>query len=239
MNNEPVVDIVIPLYNEEKVLKPSVERLVGFLESSRFPYRYTITLANNASTDTSATVAADLSRKFPQVKVLDLKKKGKGYAVRTAWERSQGDILAFMDADLSSDLDFFRPLVDEVVENGADLSIGNRLGVGSRVYSKRATRKIASRVYNFMARVLLGTPFDDHQCGFKAMRKESFRTIAPELAEDGFVFDSEWLAVSKRHGLKIKSIDIVWHDTNESKVSLFGDSLGMFADLFRLHNRLK
>ncbi|MFA6432644.1 MAG: glycosyltransferase [Candidatus Paceibacterota bacterium] len=239
MPDHPLIDIVIPLYNEEKILRSSVERLVGFLRDSIFPYKHVITLVNNASVDSSAAVAADLAKHFPQVRVLNLTQKGKGLAIRTAWSGSTGDVLSFMDTDLSSDLNSFLPLVDEIIVKGADLAIGNRLGKSSQVFSKRFTRKAVSAVYNLMVRVLLDTTFDDHQCGFKAMKKESFLKIASRMQETGFLFDTELLAVSVRQIFTIRSIDIIWRDTDESKVSLFGDSLKMFGDLFRLRKRLK
>jgi len=99
-------------------------------------------------------------------------------------------------------------------------------------------RKAASYLYNFSARVILGTPFDDHQCGFKAMKRSAFATVAPLLEEKGFFFDTELLAISVRRGFKVKSIDIIWRDSDESKVSLFSDSIKMFADLVRLRRRL-
>lgn len=238
MADNPFIDIAIPLYNEEKRIEASVRKLLRFLQESAFPYRYRLTLTNNASTDGSRRIIEDLAKEFPQIKVINLEKKGKGLAVRTAWSKSDADILAFMDADMSSDLKFLRPLVDGVISGRCDLSIGNRLGPSSKVYSRRVVRKIVSRVYNVMARMFTGTHVADHQCGFKAMRRESFLKILPFAEEDGFLFDTEWIALSSRQGLKVCPVDIIWYDDLDSKVMLVDDSLKVWRSLLKLRRRL-
>lgn len=238
MNNDILVDIVIPLYNEEKVLAASMVTLLDFLKKSAFPYRYVITLANNASTDGSWKICTDLAQKYPAIKALDVGKKGKGLAVRTAWQQSQGDILVFTDTDLSLDLNCLRPLVDAVSVDGYDLAIANRLGKDSKIVAGKNLRKLASRVYNFLVRIVLHSPFADHQCGFKVMKKSSFMKIAPCLIETRFFFDTELVITSLREGFRIRPIDITCNESVGSSVSLFGDSMRMFGNIFRLRRRL-
>ena len=180
----------------------------------------------------------ELKRKYSNIQVLDIEAKGKGLAIRMAWKRSEANILSFMDADLSSDLSFFRVLIDFVAIEGCDLVIGNRLGPKSLVISNKLLRKVASRFYNFIARLLLRTKTDDHQCGFKAMKKEAFDIIEPYLKEKGFFFHTELIAVSHKKNFNIKPLDIIWRDSKESKVSLFSDSWKMFYDVIRLRRRL-
>ena len=228
----------MPLYNEEKTLAKSVKTVVNFLADTNFPYPYTLTLANNASTDKSWKVCLECANAFPQVRAIDIGKKGKGLAIRTAWSKSESDFLVFMDCDLASDLLFLRPLVEEVIANGAHLAIGNRHGRESRIVSRHPIRKIASHIFNLSARILLKTPFADHQCGFKAMSKKAFDAIEGQLNEEGWLFDAELLAHSVRRGYSVASVDIVWKEGEESKVSLFSDSIKMFGDLFSLHRRI-
>ena len=233
-----MIDIVVPLYNEEKELAKSVETMIDFLSVTRFPYPYKITLANNESTDGSWRICQELARIYPLVRALDVGGKGKGLAIRTAWSKSDADVLAFMDVDLSSDLSFFKVLIEPVYSGVADIAIGNRLGKSSSIISRKAMRKAASHIYNFAARAILRTSFDDHQCGFKAMRKDKFDIISNSLTERGFFFDTELLAISLRKGFKVVPIDIVWRDSEDSKVALFSDSMKMFLDLLRLRGRL-
>jgi len=239
MTSRPSVHIVIPLYNEEKILRKSVDTVVSFLHIRNLPYEIKIILANNGSSDGSWGICQDLSKQHPAVESFEVGAKGKGLAIRKVWERSDADVLVFMDADLSSDLHFLSPLIHSVVAKENHVAIGNRLGIRSQVISKKRTRKMASWAYNAMVRWLLGTSFDDHQCGFKAIRKDSFVSIAPQLQEKGFFFDTELLTMAVRKGFIVDSIDIIWRDTDESKVSLFGDSLRMFWDIVRLRRRLK
>ncbi|MFA6404795.1 MAG: glycosyltransferase [Candidatus Paceibacterota bacterium] len=233
------VDIVIPLYNEEKILTDSIMKLVEHLKSSSFPYDYSIILADNGSRDRTPLICSDLSRKYNNVKSLKIDGKGKGLAIRTAWMKSEADVLSFMDIDLSSDLDFFRPLIDSIAIKGNDMAIGNRLGPQSQVISKKKVRKISSWFYNFFVRSLFGSRLADHQCGFKAMKRSSFEKIAPLLQERTWIFDTELIVISQWYKYKIDSIDIIWRDSSESKVTLFKDSIGMFCDLLRLKSRLR
>jgi glycosyltransferase involved in cell wall biosynthesis len=217
--SQPLVDIAMPLYNEEAVLKASVERLIGFLASSGFPYTYVVTLVNNASTDGSRRIADDLARRFPEVKAMHLPRKGKGFAIRSAWDASGAAILSFMDADLSTDLKDFRALIDRIQTGGYDLAIGDRLGPGSKVVSRRSVRKILSRCYNLLMRALFRTGIADHQCGFKAMRASAYRTVAPRLRDDGFFIDTELIVLAKKAGYKIATVDVWWTDRFDSKLN--------------------
>ncbi|MEK7116786.1 MAG: glycosyltransferase [Patescibacteria group bacterium] len=235
---EMKVDIVIPLYNEEKILEKSVKTLADFLRQSNFPYDYSITLADNASTDNSQDICRELSHRYNQVRCLKIGQKGKGLAIRTAWSKSDVDILAFMDIDLASDLNFLKPLIESIAIGKNDMAIGNRRGQKSQVFSDKITRRFASKVFNFMVQIIFKSPFIDHQCGFKAISKEKFNLIMPFLSENGFFIDTELIIVSLVHGLKIQPIDIIWRDNRNSKVSLFGDSIRMFVDIFRLRYKL-
>src|SRR4051812_41753578 len=115
MSQAPLIDLVIPLYNEEGVIADSVSKTLSFLDETKFPYSYRITLANNASTDGSRGVIEGLARGDSRVRVINLDRKGKGHAVHSAWGASDAEIVAFMDADLASDLRFLKDLVEPVV----------------------------------------------------------------------------------------------------------------------------
>lgn len=232
------VDIVIPLYNEAKILEKSVNTLTDFLRQSAFSYNYSVTLANNASTDNSWDICNNLAHKHTNVRCLNIGGKGKGLAVRKAWSKSDADILVFMDTDLASDLIFLRPLIDCIVDGISDMTIGDRLGPKSKVISDKMMRRFASRIFNLMVRLILKSPFADHQCGFKAISKEKFNLILPLLRENGWFFDTELIVASLVCGLRIKPIDIIWRDKGGSKISFFRDSIKMFIGILRLRWRL-
>ena len=150
---EPLVDIVIPVYNEERDLGPSVRRLHEYL-TSRFPFPAAITIADNASTDTTLAVAQGLTKEIPGVRVLHLDAKGRGRALRAAWLQSDAEIVAYMDVDLSTDLNALLPLVAPLVSGHSDLAIGTRLGLGATVV-RGPKREAISRIYNLLLKAAL------------------------------------------------------------------------------------
>ena len=128
----PVLDVVIPVYNEEKDLQPCVLRLYEHLKRT-FPYAFRITIADNASTDTTPQVAARLEAEIPEVGNFRLEQKGRGRALRAVWSASDSPVLAYMDVDLSTDLNALLPLVAPLISGHSDLAIGSRLARSSRV----------------------------------------------------------------------------------------------------------
>src|SRR5918998_914010 len=165
-----VLDIVVPVYNEEVDLEPSVRRLHAHL-SAQFPYPFRITIADNASTDATPRIAMRLATELPAVTALRLTQKGRGRALRAAWSASDAQVLAYCDVDLSTDLAALLPLVAPLISGHSDLAIGTRLARSSRVV-RGAKREFISRSYNLLLRGTLGAGFSDAQCGFKAIRAD-------------------------------------------------------------------
>ncbi|WP_031097246.1 glycosyltransferase, partial [Streptomyces sp. NRRL S-15] len=166
----PVLDVVIPVYNEEKDLEMCVLRLHDHLART-FPYGFRITVADNASTDRTPQVAARLAGLIPEVRSYRLEEKGRGRALRTVWSHSDSPVLAYMDVDLSTDLNALLPLVAPLISGHSDLAIGSRLARSSRVV-RGSKREFISRAYNLILRSSLAAGFSDAQCGFKAIRRE-------------------------------------------------------------------
>ena len=123
------VEIVIPVYNEEDDLEASVRRLHGYL-SDRFALSWIITIADNASTDHTWGIACRLGHELDGVFALHLDQKGRGRALRTAWSASEAAVVAYMDVDLSTDLDALLPLVAPLLSGHSDVAIGTRLASG-------------------------------------------------------------------------------------------------------------
>ena len=239
MPNDPLVNIIVPVYNEERILEMSVRRIIDFLSESAFPYRYRITIVDNHSSDGTNGIATALADEFPSVRLLSLNKKGKGWAVRQGW-KEDGDIMSFMDVDLASDLIFFKPLIDAVAINGYDLGIGNRLGASSKVEDRRVVRGLVSQGYNIFMRTVFDSVIRDHQCGFKAISKTAYERIAPNLQDTNWFFDTELLVLAQREGYSIYPIDIVWKDDRNSKVSIdFKTSFEVLKATYALRKRLQ
>src|SRR5213080_1786809 len=175
------VDIVIPVYNEERDLVPSVRRLHAYLEA-RFPFRTTITIVDNASTDATWPIAEYLAAELPNVRAIHLDAKGRGRALRTAWLSSEAAIVAYMDVDQSTDLDALLPLVAPLMSGHSDVAIGSRLARVARV-RRGPKRELISRAYNFLLRLGLGARFSDGQCGFKAITAVAARRLIPAVQD--------------------------------------------------------
>ncbi|WP_143664651.1 dolichyl-phosphate beta-glucosyltransferase, partial [Streptomyces sp. NRRL B-24572] len=212
----PVLDVVIPVYNEEKDLEPCVRRLHAHLLRT-FPYGFRITVADNASTDTTPAVAAALAAEVPEVRSVRLEQKGRGRALRTVWSASDAPVLAYMDVDLSTDLNALLPLVAPLISGHSDLAIGSRLARSSRVV-RGPKREFISRAYNLILRSSLAARFSDAQCGFKAIRREVAERLLPMVEDTGWFFDTEMLVLAERAGLRIHEVPVDWVDDPDSTV---------------------
>ncbi|MFI1283259.1 glycosyltransferase [Streptomyces sp. NPDC020858] len=215
---EPVLDVVIPVFNEEKDLGPCVRRLHDHL-SRTFPYPFRITVADNASTDRTPEVAAGLAAALDGVRSTRLEEKGRGRALRTVWGGSEAPVLAYMDVDLSTDLNALLPLVAPLISGHSDLAIGTRLARSSRVV-REAKREFVSRAYNLLLRSSLAARFSDAQCGFKAIRREVAERLLPLVEDTGWFFDTELLVLAERAGLRIHEVPVDWVDDPDSTVHI-------------------
>jgi glycosyltransferase involved in cell wall biosynthesis/putative flippase GtrA len=214
----PVLDVVVPVYNEEADLEPSVRRLHAYL-STQFPYPFRITIADNASVDATPTIATRLAAQLPEVESLRMPEKGRGRALRAAWTASDAQVLAYCDVDLSTDLAALLPLVAPLISGHSDLAIGTRLARGSRVV-RGAKREFISRTYNLILRGTLAARFSDAQCGFKAIRGDVAQRLVPLVEDTGWFFDTELLVLAERAGLRIHEVPVDWVDDPNSSVDI-------------------
>ncbi|MEV8613558.1 bifunctional glycosyltransferase family 2/GtrA family protein [Amycolatopsis sp. NPDC051373] len=215
---QPVLDVVIPVYNEETDLEPCIRRLHAHLEEHA-GYAYRITIADNASTDKTLHVAETLAREFAQVEVRHLDEKGRGRALNAVWSTSDAQVLAYMDVDLSTDLAALQPLVAPLLSGHSDLAIGSRLARGARVV-RGPKREFISRCYNLILKSALAARFSDAQCGFKAIRADVARRLLPHVQDTGWFFDTELLVLAQRSGLRIHEVPVDWVDDPESSVHI-------------------
>src|SRR6476469_9099502 len=213
-----VLDIVIPVHNEERDLPGSVRRLHRYLVAE-VPYPSRITIADNASTDNTLAVAEALAEQLSDVEVIHLDEKGRGGALYAAWMASGAAVVAYMDVDLSTDLTALMPLVAPLISGHSDVAIGSRLAASSRVV-RGPKREFVSRSYNLILRSLLGAKFSDAQCGFKAVRADVARLLLPHVADTGWFFDTELLVIAERAGLRIDEVPVDWVDDLDSRVDI-------------------
>jgi glycosyltransferase involved in cell wall biosynthesis len=226
------VEIVIPVRNEERDLGPSVRRLHAYL-AGRFPFTSRITIADNGSTDGTWSAALSLAAKLDHVRAVRLEQPGRGRALRTIWSVSDSDVLAYMDVDLSTDLNALLPLVAPLLSGHSDMAIGTRLARGARV-RRGPRREVLSRGYNLLLRACLGTRFTDAQCGFKAIRRDQAERLLPQARDPGWFFDTELLVLAERAGLRIHEVPVDWTDDTDSRVDVLPTVCADLRGILRL-----
>jgi putative flippase GtrA len=226
------VEIVIPVKDEETDLAPSVRRLAAFLADG-FPFSTHVTIADNGSTDRTWAIATGLAAELPGVGAAALAEPGRGRALRSIWSASACEVLAYMDVDLSTDLNALLPLVAPLMSGHSDVAIGTRLARGSRVI-RGPRREVISRGYNLLLHATLGAGFSDAQCGFKAIRREKARELLPRTQDGGWFFDTELLVLAERAGLRIHEVPVDWTDDPDSRVNLRATILADLRGIMRL-----
>ena len=237
MKDSVKVTVVFPAYNEVDALEHAVDKVTQAL--NEFTSSYEIIIAEDGSTDGTDKLAEALAEEHPFVKNIHGEKRlGRGAALKNAFMQSSGEVLVYMDLDLATDLKHLKALVDGVDSEGYDLATGSRMLDKSMVKRSR-TRHLASKTYNFMVRAVLGSNLQDHQCGFKAFRRESLVQLLDQVDAEHWFWDTEILVRAQRRGFRIKEIPVSWKGGRETKVRLFMDSLNMGWQIFSLWWHLK
>jgi putative flippase GtrA len=232
----PTVEIAVPVYNEEAALAESVRRLDSFCRE-HLPWSARITIADNASTDRTAEIGAALAAELPAVAYVRLSEKGRGRALRRVWSRSDAEVLAYMDVDLSTGLEALLPLLAPLISGHSDLAIGTRLARGSRVV-RGPKREVISRTYNRLLHLFLRSRFSDAQCGFKAGRAATIKALLPRVEDQAWFFDTELLVLAERSGLRIHEVPVDWVDDPDSRVDIVSTALADLRGIVRLGGEL-
>ncbi len=227
-----MLDVVVPVHDEERDLGPGVRRLHAYL-SETFPVTWRITIADNASTDATPEVAAALALELPGVRAVRLEEQGRGGALHRTWLATDAEVVAYMDVDLSTDLAALLPLVAPLLSGHSDVAIGSRLARSARVV-RGPKREVVSRCYNLLLRATLRARFSDAQCGFKAMRADRARVLLPHVRDTGWFFDTELLVLAERAGMRIHEVPVDWVDDPDSRVDIVATALADLRGVARL-----
>jgi len=227
------LNIVIPVYNEESELRGSVETLALYCAKHVADFSWSITVADNASTDQTYKIAQSLAKADPNIRAVHLEKKGRGRAVKHVWKTYPADINAYMDVDLSTDLKHFPPLVRSLAR-GYDLAIGTRNAWGARVYGRSMLRTFTSKTYMFLIKCFFWVHFSDAQCGFKAVSRRLVTDLVGRVADNDWFFDTELLILSEKSGFRIYEEPVTWIDNPGSTVRVMKTAQGDLEGLWRL-----
>ncbi len=231
-NKKKLVDILLPVYNEEHVLEKSITTLRQFLQDNVSHFDWVITVGDNASTDNTLAKAEELSQRFKDVRVFHLPQKGRGRMVKYAWKKSEADVLSYMDIDLSTGLEAFPPMVDAILDS-YDVAIGSRQYKGANV-DRGFKREAISRGYIWILKLLLGFPFTDAQCGFKAVSKKLVNDLFHMIEDDEWFFDTELLFLAHQNNYKVKELPVRWIEDRDSRVKIMRTAWLDIVGVFRM-----
>ena len=233
------ISVVIPMYNEEKIIKDTANTLYGYMTKHFAEREFEILFSNDGSLDNSASAVEALG--LPSCRVVGYEKnQGKGCAVRTAVLEAEGDIVMFTDADLAYGTDVIARVAETFAANpDADMVIGSRNLSDDGYEGYTLLRKLASKTYIKVLCVAGGFKLSDSQCGCKAFRGEAAKKIFSRCEVNGFAFDFEAILWSQRYGCKIVEMPVKIINHRESKVHVFSDTFKMLRDLRRMKKRIR
>ena len=228
------LDIVLPALNEEKRLTNTVETLSGFMSARMDDYDWRIVISDNGSTDATPDIGRRLASGGSRVHYLRLEQEGKGGGIKHAWARSDAAIVAYMDVDLATDLQFLPALIHVIVNDGYDVAIGSRQKQGSQVIGRSLQQKFIARCYNMLIRGMFRTGFIDSQCGFKAVNRGVVERVLPLVKDTGWFFDTELLILCERRGVSICELPVKWIDQRDSRVRVMSATHQVMKAMLRL-----
>jgi len=226
----PELSIVIPSFNEERRLPPTLQKITNYIRDKR-PNTEVI-VVDDGSSDQTAAVAESWKDRIPGLRVLaNGGNRGKGYSVRHGSLDARGDVVLFTDADLSAPIEEAEKLLAALRTH--DVAIGSRAVDRSLIEVHESPfREFAGIIFNRIVRMALGLPFVDTQCGFKAFRRERCRVVFEQQTIERFGFDPELLYLARHHGLSIVEVPVRWAHSPATKVNMMRDSVQMFLDIF-------
>jgi dolichyl-phosphate beta-glucosyltransferase len=229
----PYLSIVIPAYNEEHRLEPTLRRLHAYLATQ--DYSWEVLVVSNGSTDGTSGVVRRLAAEVPNLQSIDIPERGKGIASRAGVLQSRGDVVFLCDADLSMPPQSLAAFLHEIER--VDIVAGSREASGSQRFQEPWHRHFMGRVFNRLVQTIAVKGIEDTQCGFKAIRRAAAHDLFSEQRLNGFAFDVELLYLAQKYGYRVAELGIDWHFNDDSRVRPGIDTLGMIKELIMIRIR--
>jgi dolichyl-phosphate beta-glucosyltransferase len=226
----PLISIVIPAYNESARIGKALSEVLRCVHERN--WHAEILVVNDGSTDSTAAIVNQLAQLHPEVRLLNNpQNRGKGFSVRHGVLHAVGEIVMFTDADLSAPMEEAERLF-HALEEGADIAIGSRWLQRNRQTVKQPLyRQLFGRCFNAITRLVMGLPFADTQCGFKAFRRPVAQTIFQLQRIERWGFDPELLFIALKRGYKVKEVPVTWGHDERSRLSYLKDGLKMLEEI--------
>ena len=230
IDGPPEISIVIPAYNEEWRILPTIGAIA--VEISKLDRPWELIVSDDGSSDDTRKLVRELE--LPNLRLIESENTGKGGAVRRGMLAARGDYILFADADQSTPIEQFPQLLAEITERGADVVVGSRATEGADVANKSLLRKIMSAGLNGIVRLGFRVPVSDTQCGFKLFTREAADELFGVQRIDGFSFDLEILFLARKRGMKIAEVPVAWYDAPGSTVDPGKVAVQFLKDLVRI-----
>jgi len=229
----PALSVVLPVYNEARVLEENLERISACLEDLGRPFE--IVCVDDGSSDDSLAILRRLAETDERLRVDALpENRGKGAAVRAGVLRSTGSQVVFMDADLSTPLEEL-PRFLGALDSGYEVVIGNRRAPGSQITHRQSRiREVLGKGFTILTRLLLAPGVHDFTCGFKAFTADAAREIFRRSRQDRWAFDAEVVVIAQELGFKLVQVPVSWHHEEGSKVRVIGAVASSFLELLQI-----
>lgn len=238
-----LVEICLPVKNEAKILTVNLQRVLDFCQTASFSFDWKIVGLINGSSDATRDIFSVFKNKYPTlIEYVEISNPGRGYALKKYWLESRADVLSYLDIDLAVLPNQLPALLSPLINNEADLVIGSRLLIKSEV-QRSLLRETTSRFFNLLTRLIFSNRASDLQCGFKAIKTEAFKKIAPFIQNNYWFFDSELVILSQYFSFRLQEIPVNWsesrYEKRASKVKVVRDIIRSFKDIFLFWIRLK
>lgn len=234
------ISVIIPMYNEAKVIGESVRTLYSVLTRDFGEGQFEAIFVSDGSTDGCDGIVRSFGKNHPEVRLITYSpNKGKGCAVRTGMLAAEGDFMLFTDSDLAYGADIIKKCYDRWLESGADVVIGSRAIKGGGYDSYTFFRKVMSKTYLKVISIAAGFSHSDSQAGLKGFSKDAGKKIFGNCVVDRFAFDLEALLIADRMGCKFEEVpaNVLVH--GDSKVSAVRDAVNMLGQLRTIKKRVR
>ncbi len=236
MEQEYLLSLILPAYNEEKRLDECMEKVAGFIASRDDPIE--VILVENGSSDRTYEMACEYSKRYPWLKILQEKKPGKGNAVRRGMLEAHGKYRMFADVDFSMPIGEVEHFIPPALSD-YQVAIGSREVKGAVRYNEPPRRHFTGRVFNLIVRILAVPGIHDTQCGFKCFSAEAAEKLFRLQRIDGWAFDAEVLFIAQHLGYRIIEVPVQWYYDGNSKINVIRDSLKMFRELLQIRKNYR
>ena len=224
------LSVIVPAYNEEKVIKDSLIEIRKALISNVDSFE--ILAVDDGSSDNTKAKILEASSECPEIIYAGYEvNRGKGGAIKHGVEKATGDVIGFIDADLDLSPDHLVRFVSHMNESGCDVVIGSKMHKDSKL-DYPPLRRFVSWGYFVILKILFGMKIKDTQTGVKIYKTSIIKKVAPLLHVSGYAFDIEVLALCSNEGAKIDEmpVEIVFkRNASFGRISI-GDIFKMFFD---------